>query len=521
MKTNLFKYLFFMIVIILVGLAVYVLYKDNEDRIVNTQNNKMAINMLNEFNIGITDYDTMNPILSNNRDIQYIDKLIFNSLIDISQDFNITNVLAEEVSKINSTTYIIKLNEDICWHDGTKFTGNDVLFTIKNLMNNDINSVYSENVKNIQEVSKIDDYTIKIVLKEEVPFFEYMLCFPILANHAYEDKTLNSKTEVPIGTGKYKISNIDGEKIEISINDFNSDNKTRKINVLIKNNTNNLYSSLSKGEVDFIITNSIMYEEYMGTMGYNINYAQGREFEYLAFNTEASILSSKELRKAISFAIDRNSINYNVYKNKYFISNYPLEYGSYLYEPKNIFEYDINKTKSILLENGWTYKNNMWKKSNKRLELKLVVNADNEKRVECADNIKEQLSKVGIIVNVVKVSNSRYNSYIKNKNYDIILLGNIVSNNPNLETYFGENNYSNYHNEQITNILNEVKNISSTELLKEKYLEIENIYAEDIPFMGLYFNNIFVLSSKNLKGDLSHNWYNLFYNIDNWYKIEN
>lgn len=89
-----------------------------------------------------------------------------------------------------------------------------------------------------------------------------------------------------------------------------------------------------------------------------------------------------------------------------------------------------------------------------------------------------------------------------------------------METFLGKNNISNFNNEQIEILLNEVKNIDDKEILKEKYLEIEQIYKEEMPFISLYFNNLFILTTTNLKGDLSHNWYNLFYNIDNWYKIK-
>lgn len=173
----------------------------------------------------------------------------------------------------------------------------------------------------------------------------------------------------------------------------------------------------------------------------------------------------------------------------------------------------------MLIENGWIYKNQEWKKNGKKLEFNLIVNENNEKRVGCANKIKEQLSEIGIIINIVKVNNNRYNNYIKNKNYDIILCGNVVSNNPNITTYFGENNLSNFYNEEIETILNETKNIDNEQTLKEKYSQLSKIYNNEMPFISLYFNSIFVLSNKELKGDLTHNWYNIYYNIDNWYKV--
>ena len=41
-----------------------------------------------------------------------------------------------------------------------------------------------------------------------------------------------------------------------------------------------------------------------------------------------------------------------------------------------------------------------------------------------------------------------------------------------------------------------------------------------MPFISLYFNSVFILSNKNLKGDVKGNWYNIYYNIDNWYKTK-
>lgn len=521
MKDNTFKYIFFVIVVLMIALAVYLLYSDKNESQANIQEEQKEINMIKEFNIGITNYDNINPILSNNRDIQYIDKLIFDSLLTVSYDFKIENLLAKEFSKINPTTYIVKLRDDVYWHDNTKFTAKDVIFTINNLINSNVNSIYKENTKNISEVQEIDEYTIKILLKEETPFFEYMMCFPIVASHAYEEKTFNSKTENPIGTGKYKITKIENGNIELQIANSKSSTKITKINLILKNSSKELYSALTKKEVDYIITDNILYEEYIGTMGYNINQSNGREFDYLVLNNNDKVLGKPEVRLALSYAIDRNAINYKVYNNKYITSDFPLDYGSYLENPEQTkFEYNTNKAKSILVEYGWTYKNKIWQKSGNVLQFNLVVNKNNEKRLLVAEEIKEQLKEIGIVVNIIKVNNYMYNNYVKNKNYDIILTGNIVSTSPNIETYFGDNNLFVFNNEQIKSILLEVKNINDIDLLKQKYSEIQKIYKEQVPFISLYTNSLFVISSTSLKGDLSHNWYNLFYNIDNWYKVQ-
>ena len=105
MKANIFKYIFFILVIILLGVGLYRLYNDKNKQTTQKQATRVKFDIIKEINVGVVNYDTTNPILSNNRDIQYIDKLIFQSLLDITLDFKIENLLTKEFSKIDDTTY--------------------------------------------------------------------------------------------------------------------------------------------------------------------------------------------------------------------------------------------------------------------------------------------------------------------------------------------------------------------------------------------------------------------------------
>lgn len=55
--------------------------------------------------------------------------------------------------------------------------------------------------------------------------------------------------------------------------------------------------------------------------------------------------------------------------------------------------------------------------------------------------------------------------------------------------------------------------------MEETYLGIYETYNHKPNFMGLYFDSIILLYSKNLKGNFEGNWYNIFYNVDTWYKL--
>ena len=284
-----------------------------------------------------------------------------------------------------------------------------------------------------------------------------------------------------------------------------------------------MYSNLKRGNIDLINTSNIDYETYIGTIGFNVNVSPDREFDYILINNMDSVLSRKEVRQAINYAIDKNNIVYNIYKNKYLASNFPLDNGSYLCNNENSDQtYNLDKARSILTDNGWVYQNNIWRKSGTsyRLNFDLVVNSSNANRVLVAENIKEQLDKIGININVIKVGDNSFQNYIKNKNYELILTGNIVPLSPDLNSYLGENNLSNYSNDEMNGLLKEVNDIQDENLLKEKYKRIIEIYNDDVPFISLYFNPNISIASPNIKGVIDHNWYDMFYHIDEWYKTK-
>ena len=176
------------------------------------------------------------------------------------------------------------------------------------------------------------------------------------------------------------------------------------------------------------------------------------------------------------------------------------------------------QAKTVLQESGWVNKNNKWIKNGKTLSFNLIVNSSNTKRCEVAEIIKQQLEQVGIIVNIKKVSDSQYMNYLQNKNYQLILTG--VSNalTPDLTYFYADGNIANYTNEEVKNILNEIKNITDEKILLEKYNRIIELTKEEVPYICLYRNKNTVLIKQNAGGQIEPNNYCIYYNFWSWHR---
>ena len=237
---------------------------------------------------------------------------------------------------------------------------------------------------------------------------------------------------------------------------------------------------------------------------------------------ENKALQYLEVRQAINYAIDKNAIIASIYNGKYAQADFPLPTTNWLYQGNNQNTHDAQKAKQVLQDNGWEFKYDNWQKyvdySTKRLNFKLVVNTSNEVRVKVAEMIKQQLEAVGIKITIIKANDYTYNNYKENKNYDMILCGTYIATSPDLSRYFEDNNLAKYQNEEAKTIINDLKNITDEELLKQKYKRLYEIYTGEIPYISLYHSYDITAYSKNLAGRISANWYNMFRGISNWAK---
>lgn len=521
------KYIFFIFVTIIIIFAIFQIKKTEKIEEKPKEEVKEA-KVKQELKLGIAEYDTINPILSNNKYVQDIAKLIYEPLITFNTKYEIEGCLAEEWAKTSSTTYIIKIKQNIHWQQtGENLTAYDILYTMQKLK--EINSVYTVNLQNIAQIEAVDNYTIKMTLNQETPFFEYNLSFPIMSKtYCEEEDFINSeKVKQAIGTGPYKISNITANNIVLEKNEnwWNKENKEsaiETININLYGTVGEIYNDFKLGKIDYISTTNINIEEYIGTIGYNKIEAPGREYDYLALNLENQVLQNKEVRQAIMYAIDKDAIIENIYNSKYYKSEFPLDYGNWIYESKAQNNYNVEKFYQILENNGWKYEYNNWQKYlnyyTRRLNFRILVNKENTQRTSVAELIKQQLETVGIKITIIYATENQYQEYIKNKNYDMIICGTYVAPNISLTQYFGDGNLSNYYNEEMKNIINDVQNITDAQLLKEKYRRIYEIYIDEVPFVSLYNNYNIVASSKNLAGSMTANWFNIFYNINTWSK---
>lgn len=305
------KFIKAIFVILIIGIVVFlaVLLFHSKDNI----ETRIPVNALeeieeyqNDLRIAIADLDTLNPILSQNRNVYEIFKVIYEPLVALDMNYRKEYLLAERIEKRNDTQYVVYLRDNN-WHDGSKIKSEDVHFTIK--MINSTNSIYNENISKIESVKSINDSSFVITLNSPQKYFEYFLTFPIMKK--VEEKIFKDKNYIPIGSGLFKFKETKNNLLiyEIFENYWDKEKLEKSnfkyINIYKYSTIGEIYNAFKSGNIDIINCLNNRYIDQIGTYGYLDSEYKYRDFHFLAFNTKKI---NKNVRKAISFALDKEKI---------------------------------------------------------------------------------------------------------------------------------------------------------------------------------------------------------------------
>ena len=326
----------------------------------------------------------------------------------------------------------------------------------------------------------------------------------------------------------FKIKSFDEKVISLEKNTeyWNTEKNSvlEQININIYQTMGEVYNDFKNGNVDCINTSQNSVNQNIGTIGFASLEFDSKDYDYVAFNLNNAYLASANIRKALSYYIDKNNTIASSYGSGYRVSDFPLDYGNFLYTNDLIDNgYNSEAAGNLLVADGWSFKNNSWQKligkKYVRLAFTLTINGDNAISEAVAENLRQQWANSGISVTIKKVSAQNYYNLINSrKGYDAILMNISNSFTPNINTYAGSGNISNYNNDEINQLITDSSNMDDTNQIKENYKRIIQIYNDEKPFMSIARKRNLLVYNTNLTGNLKPTPYNIYNYIEKWYR---
>ena len=442
---------------------------------------------------------SLDPAMYNEIPSLSIVEQIYNTLFQIDENGKIAPELAESYEYITPTELVIKLKKGVKFHNGDELKASDVIFSLNRMVEKPATKVMLDV---IESVESINDYEVKIKLKEPSAPLLYTLSYPLTAilNEKYtEEKNGNIATDA-MGTGAFKYKSWgDGEKIQLVVNEEYFGDKA-KIDELIfraiPESTSRL-AALETGEIDIATIAPIDVQTVEGSSDlYAVSFPT-TSTEYLTLNTAREPFNNKDYRKALNYAIDKQSIVDAVYLGKASVANTivnPTVFGSDQKVGK--IDYNPEVAKELLEKSG--VKNKIIK----------IMSNDNPVRLQAAQIIQANLKEVGINAEIETVEWGTYLQMTAQGDFDVFIGGWVAGTSdsdivlfPLLHSSYkgGAGNRANFENSEYDRLVELGRKSTESSERIEAYSKAQEILAEENPLVPLYYKNENMGLNKRIK----------------------
>ncbi|KKU94773.1 MAG: Extracellular solute-binding protein [Parcubacteria group bacterium GW2011_GWA1_48_11b] len=462
---------------------------------------------------------SINPIIAGDNDTDRdLIALLFASLFDLAEKYE-----TDPQQKV----WTVTLKPDLKWSDGEPLTSDDIIFTISVVQDPDVRSPFFATWQGVL-AERLSEREVRLTLKNPYAFFlDNIKNFRIAPSHIFDDIPpqnfrLSEYNFRPVGSGPYKVVNFekrsDGfiEKYILTSN---------KYYALQKPFINNFPVKLFANKTDAI--NAFNAREIDGIGGLdqpdleNLKIKQQvfkidrPRYYAIFFNQSTSVpLKEKEVRTALSQSVDKGKIVDTVLKGLGVAVNGPVPPTMSGYDP-SIYgdnEFSLDKASTTLAKAGWVIGDDgIRTKNTPRGKIKLsldIIVPEVPFLVDTVNVIKDDWLKIGVALNPIVLKPSEViNSAIKPRNYQMIIFGNTLNNNPDIFSFWHSSqrfdpglNLALFNDKTSDGLLESLRQTLDETARLQDLSKLQKIINDQKSAIFLYSPQYLYVTSKNLNG---------------------
>ncbi|MCI6011781.1 MAG: ABC transporter substrate-binding protein [Firmicutes bacterium] len=470
--------------------------------------------------------DTLNPILSRSEDVFHLSKLIYNSLFDYDSTMNVIPELVDSYT-VNATRGLvtIKLKEGITWHDGSRLTSKDIAYTVNAIRAAGTRSLYYEKASKISYVYTRGENEADIYFRNAYDASLDDLTFPILpsAQYASAGQLAAAKENFkPVGTGQYKYQSYNYlKKLKLKPNKkYFGTRAEKKLEVEILPEKNLASNMLEIQSVTCYIDTSGNRRSTATDKDFTLYDIPSNQVEFLVFHPSHACVRDKEMRQAITTAINRENVLENGYMNDGILTDtiyYPNFCG--VEDTGQAYAYDAEKAANMLKELGYEDRDNdgiLEDANGKTAQLHLLVNKNNSTRLAAARLIRKDLENAGFQVTLDEMKWEEYQQAIRAGNYDILVTGFAIDEQYDLRTFFNGKREWKYYNNQLLSLASELEKLHTAEEYTQQFAKLKEALIDELPYYSLCYKKIGLVGVQGFSAGSLPMFNDYYKNIETW-----
>ncbi len=480
---------------------------------------------------------SINPVLPESSSADDVSHLIFNGLTRYTPERGIEGDLASSWTiSPDGKSYTFTLRPGVTWQDGTPFTAQDVLFTLQLIQNPDTRSPLANSWQGVQVDAK-DDHTVTYTLPNPYPPFIYSTTVGIVPAHKLgpEDPSnlrVSSFNQHPVGTGPYQIISLNpaGGVVELKANPdyFRGKPLVDSFRVRFFASDAELASAYAKKQVTAIgrLRGDALNDSHKLGATQLKNMSLPDETD-LFMKTTAGALTDKNIRQALAQTLDRDKLVGKVNGRLATELTLPLLPGQLGYTTKHQApSSDLGAANAALDTAGWVRSGDKRTKDGQTLKLRLVtLNSGDYPAV--ADEIKAELAQAGVQIDIARTDvTSLQQSYIRPRNYDLLLYSVNIGADPDVYAYWHSSqasdpglNLSQYSSKDADKALEGARVALDPAVRVARYASFLAAWTADVPAVVLYNPSYVYAVNPNVEGVVAHKLVepaDRFYGVEHW-----
>jgi len=461
---------------------------------------------------------------------------VFNGLVRYDKDLKLEGELAKswEVSP-DGRKITFHLRKGVKWQDGAPFTSEDVMFTYRRMIDPRTPTAYAEDFKQVRRASAPDPYTFIVEYARSFAPALASWGMHVLPKHLlekYPDISKSPLNKKPVGTGPYRfVEWKTGEKVVYDANPGYFEGKpyiARVITRIIPDQAT-MFLELKSGGVDIMTLTPPQYTRQTDTPDFRTSFNKYKylasAYTYLGFRLSHPFFKDRRVRQAIAFAADKKALIDGVLLGLGQEATGPYKPGTWAYNP-NVRKYphDPARAKALLAEAGWKENNGTLVRDGRPFEFTVLTNAGNEARAKTAAILQQNLAEIGITMKIRTVEWAAFiNQFIDKRDFDAVILGWSLTPDPDQydiwhssKTGPKELNFVGFVNPEVDTLLEEGRSTFDIEKRKKAYFRIQEILAEEQPYVFLYVPDALPVVQKRFHG-IHPAPAGISYNFPKWY----
>ena len=478
------------------------------------------------------------PMLAGDSASHSVAGLVFNGLVKYDTDLSVIGDLAEswDISP-DGLVITFHLRKGVKWADGTEFTADDVMFGYKTIIDEKTLTAYKEDFLQVKKAEVLDKHTFRVTY--EKPFAPALTSWGnlvVLPKHLLEGKdiTKSELTRNPVGVGPYKLTKwVPGQELILdSYRDYFEGRPyiDRYVYRIIPDPAT-MFLELRAGGIDMMGLTPIQYTKQTENDFFRKNFQKFRypvfSYTHMAFNLKHPWFKDKRVRQAIAYAIDKQEIVDVVLFGLGSPATGPYVPHTWPYNPNvKKYEYNPEKAKQLLKNAGWEDHDGdgIIDRDGKPFTFTILTNMGNTLRKNTATIIQWRLAKIGIKVEIRALEWSTFvNEFIDKRRFEAVILGWQIGLDPDQydiwhssKTREKEFNFVSFNNPEVDELLEKGRRTFDIEERKKAYFRIQEILAEELPYIFLYVPDATPIVHARFKG-IRPSPIGISYNLPKWY----